>query len=289
MKNKLKITAIIFIAILITIGVTAYIYRKQIVAHFVPAVEQIGDIFINVKNDTTFISSKLALKNKSLFKIKIDSIKYQVSLFDKVYLKSQKFVGLDLLANDEDTIDFALKIPYLTILKDLKVERKKADSANYSINVSLLYSTVFGKIEIPINHSAKLKIPQPPEINIVDIKYDILRMNHIIADVKIEVINHSDVELSINDIKYKMSVLNRGNIDGNFKKVINIKPNGKTIVIVPIEIIIKHIGKIIYEVIFNKDQYDYTLTLDALVESTAPFKQSFQLRITKNGTMELKK
>lgn len=286
---KLKLTAIIFVAILIVIGVVAYIYRKQIVAHFVPAVEQIGDIFINVKSDTTYVSSRLALKNKSCIKIKIDSIKYQVSLFDKVYLKNQKFIGLDLLAYGDDTIDFALKIPYLTILKDLKAERKKGDSANYSINVSLLYSSVFGNVEIPINHTAKLKIPQPPDINIVDIKYNKVRMKYIIADIKIEVVNHSDVTLSINDINYKMNILKRGNIEGNFKKSIDIKPNGKTIIVVPIEIIIKHFGKIIYEVIFNKDQYDYSLTIDALIESTVPFKQSFQINLTKNGTMELKK
>ena len=86
-----------------------------------------------------------------------------------------------------------------------------------------------------------------------------------------------------------MSVLKRGNIEGNFKKTIDIKPNGKTIITVPIEINIKNFGKIIYEVIFNKDQYDYTLTLDALFESTVPFKQSFQINLKKNGTMELKK
>lgn len=289
MKNKFKIITIIIVAILITIVVAGYIFRKQIVSHFFPAVEQIGDIFINVKSDTTYVSSKLALKNKTFFKIKIDSIKYQVSLFDKIYLKSQNFIGLDLPAYGDDTIDLSLKIPYLTILKDLKVEREKSDSANYSINVSLLYSTVFGKVEIPINHSAKLKIPQPPEIRIIDIKYNTVRMKYIIADVNIEVINHSDVTLSINDIYYKMSVLERGNIEGNFKKTIDIKPNGKTIIIIPIEINIKNFAKIIYEVIFNKDQYYYTLTLDALLESTVPFKQSFQINLTKNGIMELKK
>jgi len=194
-----------------------------------------------------------------------------------------------LLSYDEDTINFSLKIPYLTILKDLKAERKKCDSANYSINVSLLYSTVFGKIEIPINHTAKLKIPQPPEINIIDIKFNKIRTKYIIADVKIEAINHSDITLSINNIYYKMRVLKRGDIKGHFKKTIDIKPNGKTIINVPIEININNFTKIIYEVISNKDQYNYTLTLDALFESTVPFKQSFQIKITKNGTIELKK
>ncbi len=289
MKNRIRNIILILFVILIIAGTVIFIFRKKIVAHFIPNVEQIGEIYIKVKNDTTYIRSKLAVKNKSFLKIEIDSIKYKVSLFEKEYLKNQKFIGLVLHKYGMDTIDFSLKIPYKTILKDLSVERKKGDSASYSINISLQYSTVFGKVEIPINKSAKIKIPQPPEISIVDIKYNKVRFKSILANAKIKVINFSDVTLSIKDISYSISILKQGNLKGSIKEPINIKPNGSTFINLPIDISLKNIGKTVFDVIINKDKYNYTLTLNAILESSYPFKESFHIDLTKNGQMELKK
>lgn len=287
MKNKFKYVGILTLVILIVTGVLIYVLRKQIVMHFIPDVEQVGEIQINVTNDTTYVNSKLALKNKSFLKIEIDSIKYKVSLFGKTYLQNQKYLGLALSGYELDTLDFALKIPYVAILKDLKAERKKGDSASYSINISLQYSTLFGKVEIPINKVSKIKIPQPPEINIVEIKYHKVRLKSILANAKIKVINYSDVTLSINEISYSMSIFKQGNLKGNLKEPINIKPKETTFIDLPIEINLKNIGKTFFEMVINKDNYDYTLSLNAILETTYPFKQSFHIDLIKNGQMEL--
>ncbi len=289
MKKQIKyIGIIILLVIIIAVGVF-FIFNKKIVSHFIPDVEQIGEIIIKVKNDTTYVSSKLSVKNKSIIKIEIDSIKYKVSLFEKTYLQNQKYLGLALHSDEVDTIDFSLKIPYAAIMNDLKVERKKGDSVSYSINVSLQYSTLFGKVEIPINKSAKIKIPQPPEISIVDIKYLKVGFKSIIADARIKIINYSDVNLIVKEVKYSMTIIKQGNLKGEIIETIFIKPKETTFINIPIEISIKNIGKTIFDVIINKDNYDYSLTLDAILETTQPFKQSFNIDITRDGRMELKK
>lgn len=53
---------------------------------------------MSIINDTTFGTSKNAVKNNVFIKINIDTIKYSVSLFDKVYIIEKTFVGLVLLA-----------------------------------------------------------------------------------------------------------------------------------------------------------------------------------------------
>ena len=180
MKNKIKLIGVfILVLIIIAVGVL-FIYQAEITAHYIPDVKQIGGIDIKVKNDTSYISSKLTVKNKTFLKIGIDTIKYKVSLFDKVYLESQKYIGKVLHGYGTDTLDFSLKVPYTTILKDLRAERKKEDSASYSINISLQYSTALGKAEMPISKSAKIKIPQPPELEVVEIKYKKFRFKSIL-------------------------------------------------------------------------------------------------------------
>lgn len=289
MRNKIKFIAIIILILTIIAAIIIFIFRSQIIAHIIPSVEQTGDIHIKVKNDTTYISSKLTVKNKTFLKIEIDTIRYKVSLFDKMYLQNQKFIGVVLPGYGMDTFDFSLKIPYITFLKDLSAERKKEDSASYSINISLLYSTVFGKAEFPINKSAKLKIPQPPEIKVVEIKYRKVRLKSILADVKIKIINYSSVTLSITDMNYFMSIIKHGNLKGTHREPINIKPKGTTFVSLPIEINLNNIGKTIFDVIINNDNYDYTLTLSAILESSDPLKEYFYIDISKSGRMELKK
>jgi len=289
MKKQIKLIWIIIFSVITVAAGVFFIFKKKIVSHFIPDVEQIGEIMIKVKNDTTYVSSMLSVKNKSFIKIEIDSIKYKVSLFEKTYLRNQKYLGVSLNSYEADTIDFSIKIPYVAIMNDLKIARKKGDSTNYSISVSLQYSSLFGKVNIPINKSAKIKIPQQPEISIEEVKYLKVGFKSIIADVRIKVINYSDVNLYIKEISYSMTIVKQGNLNGKIKETIFIKPKETTFVNIPIEISINNIGKTIFDVIINKDKYDYSLTLDAILETTQPFKQSFNINISSDGRMELKK
>ena len=125
MKNKIKRISIFILVLAIIASGVIFIFRAQIISHFMPTVEQIGDIHITIKNDTSYINSKLIVKNKSFLKIEIDTIKYKVSLFDKMYFQNQKFIGMVLRGYGNDTTNFSLKIPYTTILKDLSAQRKK--------------------------------------------------------------------------------------------------------------------------------------------------------------------
>lgn len=287
MRKRIKCIVIFILVLTIIISGVLYIYRTSIVAHFVPTVEQFGDIQIQIKNDTALISSQLIVQNKSFLKIKIDSIKYKVSLFNKTYLQNQKFIGIILLGHGKDTIGFSLKVPYFKFLKDIRAERKKTDSAYYSIDISLQYATALGKINIPFNKSAKIKIPQPPEFKVLEIKYKKIRLKSIQAVATIKIINHSAVALTIKDLNYTINILNRGSLKGKHIESICIKPNGTSIIKLPIVININNIGKTIFEVIMNKDNYDYTLNLDAFLKSSPPMKESFLIDISYSGKMEL--
>lgn len=289
MKSIIKRISFLILAIAIIAGGALYALRAQIKAQFIPTVEQIGDVNIRVENDTCYVSSKLTAKNKSFLRINIDTIKYKVSMFNKIYLQSEEFIGMILHGHSKETIDFSLKIPYKTIIKDLKAERKKGDSTSYFINISLQYSTFLGKKEMPISRTAKIKIPQPPEIEVIEIKYTKVRMKSILAHVKVKIINYTPVNLSIKEMTYSMSIIKQGNIKGKYKEQIDIRPNGTTIISLPIEISPKNITRTFFDVIINKDFYDYTLTLNAILESTNPVKESFPIDLIKKGKMELKK
>ena len=57
----------------------------------------------------------------------------------------------------------------------------------------------------------------------------------------------------------------------------------------PISIDVNNIGRTIFKIMINRDVYNYTLTLNATLESTDPSKHSFQIDLTQKGKIELKK
>jgi len=289
MKIKFKHVAIFILSLAIIASSIFFIIRKKIIAHIIPIVEQIGDIDIKLKNDTSYISTKLTVKNKTFLKININTIKYEISLLDKPYLKSQKFIGAVLPGYGKDTIDFSLKVPYKAVIKDLKAQRGKSDSVKYTVRINLQLSTIFGKAEIPINKSAKIKMPQPPEIEVLEIKYKKFRLKSILADAKVRIINKTNVALTIKELSYSMNIQKQGKMKGSFAEPVNIKPRDTTFINIPIEINPKNLGKTIFDIIFNKDNYDYTLTLKATLESPDPLKEYFHINISKTGKMELRK
>ncbi len=289
MKKVIFRVVISILLLIILAGTCLYVFRERWIPSYTPVVEQIGEISIRVRNDTSFVSTKLVVRNRSFIKIAIDSIKYKVSMFDVSYLESEKFLDIQLPKYGSDTIDFELKIPSGRILKDMKKARSIEDSASYEINVSLQYSTPLGKADIPINRVSKIKLPQPPELEIVDVRYEKIRRKYILAKAQIKIVNHNRVSLSIKKLSYSMKILEQGELDGNFKESVVIKPYGTSYVYLPVEITLKNAGRTIWDVLMNKDNYAYSIQLNAVLQSVDPVEKLIYLDLNKTGMMELKK
>jgi LEA14-like dessication related protein len=266
-----------------------FLYKEKLIAYFIPKVEQIGDIEIKIKNDTSYISTRLVVRNGSFLKIQLDTLKYKIALFDTTYLESSKYLGLTLPGYGSDSLDFSFKVPHIAIINHLREERYKQDSAGYSVNVFLQYTTALGSSEMPISKTGKLKIPHPPKLSIEDIKWTKLRFKTLKADVQIKIINYGDVAIDIKDLHYTMNIQEHADLKGVYSKAISIKPNAVTMITVPIEINTKHIGKTVLDVMRNKDQYNYTLLLEAFLESKDTDKTTFHLNLSQKGELELKK
>lgn len=289
MINYIKKTLLLFILVTLVLGSVLYFYRVQLLKHYIPKVHKIGNVKMSIINDTTFVTAQIAIENNIFLQINIDTIKYTVSLFDKVYIKDETFVGLVLHGNESDTMDFLLKIPHTVIMKDLKNERKRADSASYSIDVSIKYSSIFGDSEFPFAKSSKLKIPQAPEIEVVDIKYEKIRLKSLLAFIKIKITNHSPFTLILNNIRYYIDIPEMGNLKGNYNKDLEIKPKGTSYVTLDVKMEIKNMLKTAFQILFDKDNYSYTLKMKANLESVHPFQETFEVDLANHGQMELKK
>src|ERR1043166_2863788 len=110
MKKILRIFAFVFAGLAIIGSAGAYMFRSQLIAHYAPEVEQVGEINVRVTNDTSFIHSQITVLNRSFLSIQMDTLKYKVSLFEKTYLQNERSIGMELKPGKKDTLDFYLEI-----------------------------------------------------------------------------------------------------------------------------------------------------------------------------------
>lgn len=287
MKRRGKILFIFFLFLIVGFGFLIK-YRVAIVSQIVPIIES-DTINIIVKNDTAYASTKLIATNKSFLPLKIDSIKYKIGIYGEIYLHEEKFLGIYMPPFSKDTFAFDLKIPVTRILTDLREIRKKSQKANYSISVALQYSTIFGRIELPINRSAKFKLPPPPEIKILEVDYTKVRIRYMLADVKIRVTNFNPISLTFKSIKFHLEIPGQGSADGDRLEPLTILPRAEIFITLPIIIDFEHLGKTIMDVAQDDDSYNYILTCNAEILTPNPNQKPIFIELTKHGRMELKK
>jgi LEA14-like dessication related protein len=289
MKKNIKKISVSMLVLLVILAGASFLFRNGIKTHFTPVVEQVGGIDVHIRNDTCFLSAMFSADNRTFLRISIDTVSYSLSFLNKTYLRNKVFIGEVLHGHRTDTMNFSLSVPYEELLNDIRAEKKKNDSASYTINITVRYTTHLGTSELFIARSGKLKLPTPPDIEIVGIKYNKIRRHSIRARVKIRIINYNAKELHIKNLRYSMNVLDQGTINGSYKKEISILPGTTTYIEVPIEIDPKNITKTLFDILMNRDLYDYTLTLNALLESAGLSEETFHINLVKTGKMELKK
>ena len=139
--KKIKRIGIVFLILVVVAAVGIYFFRRPIIRHFSPQIEQLGHIELRMIDDTTYVNTKLAIHNVTSLKIEIDTLSYVISLFDKVYLKNSTDINASMLSHGHDTIDFKFKIPHTELLKDAKKARTMDDSASYAIDASIQFVT----------------------------------------------------------------------------------------------------------------------------------------------------
>lgn len=286
---KTKKVLIFFLVLLILSAAVLFIFRKRLIEHYTPEVEQLGTLSVNMKNDTSYVTTALVVTNKLFFKIDVDSIKYRVEWFDKTYIKNEAFLGLELPANGNDTIQFSLKIPYVAIIKDFRKNGKKADSVDYTVNISLQYATRFWSAEKPINKKGTVRMPHPPQFKLEEVNWTKIGLNSMMAEADLKIINENPVGFLIKNLTYNMKIIDQGSMKGNYEKPITIKPNSVATVKVPIEIKTDHLGKTIMDILKNKDKYNYVLNMNLNLKSTETEDKLFNIDLKKTGVMELKK
>ena len=199
----------------------------------------------------------------------MDTLKYKISFTNRVYFHNKQFLGLLIKSYNKDTFNFSFKVPYNHILDDMKHDRKKSDSTNFLTDLRLQYSTFFGNAELPIAESGKIKIPEPPEIQIKDIKIKSgLGSENIQAEVRIRVANNSKYNLKVNRMDYSINILKVAEVKGFYSNSLNIKGNSVSELNIPVKIHLRKEKESLVSLLRDNELHHYVLRVDGVINSS---------------------
>ncbi len=287
-----RIILFILLALILGLGLFFYFAPFKAIDLVLPDLREVSQINAQLKGDSVSADIDFVFKNKSLFKVKIDTLYYKVSLHDTVIVEETVPIMLEQVRGQTDTV----KLPINFSLKSFRAllnQLSEDDSTELKMETYIICHTIIGKVKIPFDKTQKIAVPVPPKIRVLEVsqKRYHLRDRNITAIVKIEIINKSKMlDLTLSNIKYKLVVKNNLSSEGTIQQSVKIEPGATKYLDIPVTIEMDRPLKTIIAVARDKDKFPYTLHMTCILrENMMEEGHEIPIDLTSEGMMELKK
>ena len=288
MRKSRKIIVLLFVISLAGLAVYYFFNPKKALNIIIPEIDQIKNIHVAFNGDTAYIDLNLKIENKSIFKLNIDSLIYQLTFDSAKVLARHENINVVLKHRETDTITLPLALPFKRLMKKIK-SLQSQDSVNISVGVRVVYATIFGRVSLPYSKIIRIEVPHPPKIEVQRMEYVRRDKKTIHLLVHVIINNRCKLGLNVSDLKYQIEVKDLFKANGNEKKEIKIKPRSNISVALPIKVEFKYIFKTVRLVLSNKDQVNYHLSITGKVQTDKVSDKKTPFELENDGEMELKK
>ncbi|MFI5171886.1 MAG: LEA type 2 family protein [Chitinophagales bacterium] len=213
-----------------------------------------------IKKARTSMNMIFIVDNPSPFGIHVDSLQYAMFIAGEEVMKSTYAKSFDLNGNDSGAIVLPVIIENQKLLHTLKsLEAQGVDSVNYEMRSQFYINLPFLKNkprEVTVTRYLPLLIL--PKIKIEDIKIEKAGFKSTNIIVTTRIINKNNFSFSMKDIYYKVQIKGDEITEGEIDEVITIPAMDSVTIKIPVEIKVKEIATSLPDLIFNKDDTEYS-------------------------------
>lgn len=289
-RQKTKIL-IIFLFVLGLLCLVWYYWLnpKKALTFALPNLNELSYVNAKIKSDTAYIEVIGVIENKAPYKITIDSLVYNLDLAGVRIISEKQEVAIEQISGGVDTIMLTFRIP-ISKTRNLIQKLQAKDSTVLTANVEITYNTIFGRTTIPFSKNIDIKVPNPPDIKLIEVKAGDLDLKHknIDIDLSVSIKNNSDkIELKLRDLVYDAKLGDHIVGSGKYSKLIVIKPLSTNYLRLPINVTVDKPFQVLWKVITNKDYMNYEINLNGTIQNDTI--QDVPLSITATGRTQLKK
>lgn len=285
MKKTIK--WLLLILALALSGLAAYLFAnpKKALQVVIPDLNKVEHIQVNFMQDTARINARLDIENKGIFKLDIDSLEYRVRLDTATLLSAQRYIGIKLASSQKDTIDLLVSLPYKRLRREIKGKQGQ-DSVNVSVDLKLVYSTLFGRAVLHYPKTMRIEVPRPPEFEIEKVDYLHREKKNGYFMVHLRMHNHGKLRLNVSGLRYSFEAPELFSAHGMLKKEVQIEPLSRISVPLPVKVEFKNIIKLLGRFV-GKRETDYSLKVTGLVRAK-PGEKQVPVEMERRGRVELR-
>jgi LEA14-like dessication related protein len=289
---NMKKALVIILAVLLILGGVLfglfYFKPKFVQNIFIPEIEQVGSIAINVKGDTAYTDLLLELDNKGPFRINIDSIEYHVMIDTIMALSRLQHIEMVIGSGEQDTLHVPLKFHFKKLIKRI-VELQERDSLDITTEARVVYKTVLGNHALPHKKTNRIGMPRPPKFDISDVKFKGLKKGVILFEAKLTMENPGALDLLVSDLSFDLKLADLLRADGHIPGEVHVKPRSVMSRHIPIEAHVDRPLRSIFKLLSGHTETPYQITLRGFAQHEKLGDEKTEVVIVNDGTVDLRK
>lgn len=269
LRIQWKYVLLIVVLTLAGVGLYYYFNQKKLLKFILPEVREITLIRTEIRQDTAYIDIFALVKNRSPYKLNIDSIYCDVYLSSKKLITEKQKIDLRQLKGQSDTVCLSLRIPIKATQSTIQ-RLQSQDSTDLTLDATIVYNTVVGKRRIHLNKGQPIEVPVPPVLKIVKTERKELRLfrKNVKADLYLLIINEGKkLNLDISELQYELHIGNDLDTKGSFGKQVSVKPGTQQMIRFPLDFDMEQPAGTIFKVWTDTDRVPYKLKLSGYIDS----------------------
>jgi LEA14-like dessication related protein len=288
MKKKLFwIIIIVFVIIIVLLGAYFYFYPKKAQNLLVPEVDQVEKIRIKIVGDTARLELGLKLENKGPFKMNIDSIIYRIKFDTATLLSRAQHLKVVLKSGQSDTFMLPVRLPFRRLMAQIQRVQNQ-DSVPILTDITIVYSTIFGKASLPYKKTNVIAVPIPPKFELLELEYTGRNKRTLYFNLHLRMENPGRIELRVSNLNYDLKMEDLFTANGKYVKSIKVSPRSTVVRSIPIEVHLEKGFKTLIKMV-SKDKVNYEIRISGEVEADKLGKEKTVVEISKNGNTVLRK
>jgi|GEM_PF-2177382 len=286
--RKFKSVFFYFILSLLLVAAILFFTRKQIVREIMPEVDKLEIDHISISNDTIHVSLLLVLKNGLLKSYQAEGINIAITS-DSVLILQYTNSHKALIPDSLNRVNINFNVP-IQNLKNQVNRHDGGDSIQIGIKGEITFSTEYGSFNIPVDEVIPLLFPVQPKFIIDQVEYlgRGEEKGYFNFKLHLKVVNRGKQEFHFKNIDYHFFGENLLESEGKFADLF-IPAEKSVILVLPIEIKVSHQMKLLYKIVFDKDEIDYKITVHGTIVSIAGYTKDIPATFTNKGKVELYK
>jgi len=241
---------------------------------------KLSDVSVsNFTSDTIDLNIGLNVDNPNSIAIKLAGYEYEVFINNHQFSKGNQQLNTSIAASTTSKTEFPVSLKFSDLFEMAK-SLKSSKEMDYEIkSTAYLDLPVIGPVPIRSSSTGRLPVPRTPKLSVNKINLKSMSFTGADLEVVLDVINPNSFAIEVTSLNYQFFVAKQSWASSSIKQTLNLKPDTKNKITIPVSLSLLDMGASIFEVLNGGKEINYQLKGDLKFDTSLPLVKGIQLPI----------